>query len=133
MNRFVSAVALLTLAAACKPGSERNSTDTGVTSTPAAAPTPSGTAQPDTARGSVAQPMTPGTAARPATARDSVSRTRDTTGGTPAASAKNQTQSGVTNAKTGTSTLGPGIKKAEPTQGQAVTSKGDTLVRRKKP
>jgi hypothetical protein len=50
-----------------------------------------------------------------------------------AASAANQTQSGVTNAKTGKSTLGPGVKKTEPTQGQPVTSKGDTLVKRKKP
>src|SRR5512132_2803571 len=125
MNRFVSAVALLTLAAACKPGSERNTADTGVTATPAAAPAPSGTSQRDTARGSVAQPMSPTSAAAPATARDSATRTRDTTGRTPAASAKNQTQSGVTNAKTGTSTLGPGIKKAEPTQGHAATSEGD--------
>jgi hypothetical protein len=66
-----------------------------------------------------------------------MSRTRDTTTDTTrtagAASAKNQTQSGVTNAKTGKSTLGPGVKKTDPTQGQAVTSKGDTLVRRKKP
>jgi hypothetical protein len=60
---------------------------------------------------------------------------RDTTTDTTrtAGAAKNQTQSGVTNAKTGKSTLGPGVKKTDPTQGQAVTSKGDTLVRRKKP
>ena len=45
----------------------------------------------------------------------------------------NQTQPGVTNAKTGKSTRGSGVKKTEPTQGQPVTSKGDTLVRRKKP
>jgi hypothetical protein len=39
----------------------------------------------------------------------------------------NQTQSGVVNGKTGSSTLGPRIKHATPTQGQAVTAKGDTL------
>jgi hypothetical protein len=39
----------------------------------------------------------------------------------------NQTKSGVTNAKTGKSTLGRNIKKTRPDQGQAVTSKGDTL------
>jgi hypothetical protein len=38
-----------------------------------------------------------------------------------------QTQSGVTDAKTGKSTLGPGIKKARPDQGEPVTSKGDTI------
>jgi hypothetical protein len=38
-----------------------------------------------------------------------------------------QTQSGVTDAKTGKSTLGPGIKKARPDQGKPVTSKGDTI------
>jgi hypothetical protein len=39
----------------------------------------------------------------------------------------NQSKSGVTNTKTGESTLGPGAKKARPDQGQPVTSKGDTL------
>ena len=55
--------------------------------------------------------------------------TSGTTGasGTAAAGAQNQTQSGVTNAKTGASTLGPNIKKVEPTQGAAVTRKGQTL------
>jgi hypothetical protein len=39
----------------------------------------------------------------------------------------NQTKSGVTNTKTGKSTLGPGVTKTRPDQGQPVTSKGDTL------
>jgi hypothetical protein len=47
--------------------------------------------------------------------------------GTAAAGSTNQTQSGVTNAKTGQSTLGPNIRKADPTQGAAVTRKGQTL------
>ena len=130
MIRFVSAAALIVGVAACKAGSERNKADTsaGSLSTPAAAPAPAptGAARVDTATGALAQPAS-------ATGRDSVSTQRDTTGGKTASNAGNQTQSGVTNAKTGKSTLGPGIKKAEPTQGQAVTSKGDTLVRRKKP
>jgi len=132
MIRFVSAAALIVGVAACKAGSDQNKVDTsaGSLSTPAAAPAPApaptGAARVDTATGALAQPAT-------ATGRDSVSAQRDTTGGKTASSAGNQTQSGVTNAKTGKSTLGPGIKKAEPTQGQAVTSKGDTLVRRKKP
>jgi hypothetical protein len=41
----------------------------------------------------------------------------------------NQSKSGVTNTKTGKSTLGPGATKARPDQGQPVTSKGDTLKR----
>jgi hypothetical protein len=39
----------------------------------------------------------------------------------------NQTKSGVTNTKTGKSTLGPGVNKTRPDQGQPVTSKGDTI------
>jgi hypothetical protein len=39
----------------------------------------------------------------------------------------NQTKSGVTNTKTGKSTLGPGVTKTRPDQGQPVTSKGDTI------
>jgi hypothetical protein len=39
----------------------------------------------------------------------------------------NQTKSGVTNTKTGKSTLGPGVTKTRPDQGQPVTAKGDTV------
>ena len=39
----------------------------------------------------------------------------------------NQTKSGVTNTKTGKSTLGKGVMKTRPDQGQPVTSKGDTV------
>ncbi|HMA03796.1 MAG: hypothetical protein ACM34L_08465 [Gemmatimonas sp.] len=41
-------------------------------------------------------------------------------------SAKNQSQSGVTDSS-GTSTLGKNMKKTSPTSGAAVTAKGDTL------
>ena len=44
----------------------------------------------------------------------------------------NQTESGVTDSS-GQSTLGKGVEQTRPDQGQPVTSKGDTLVRRKKP
>jgi hypothetical protein len=44
------------------------------------------------------------------------------------ADTNNQTQSGVVNGKTGSSTLGPKVKHTTPTQDQAVTSKGDTLA-----
>jgi hypothetical protein len=33
----------------------------------------------------------------------------------------------VTNSRTGKSTLGPGVTKTRPDQGQPVTSKGDTI------
>jgi hypothetical protein len=39
----------------------------------------------------------------------------------------NQTKSGVTNTKTGKSTLGKGVTRTRPDQGQPVTSKGDTI------
>jgi hypothetical protein len=130
MIRFVSTAALIAGFAACKAGSERNRVDTatGAVAPPAAAPapTPAGGARVDTAAGALAPPAS-------TTGRDSASSRRDTTGGKATSSAGNQTQSGVTNAKTGKSTLGSGVKKAEPTQGQPVTSKGDTLAKRKKP
>jgi hypothetical protein len=44
------------------------------------------------------------------------------TGGKP-----NQNQSGVTDTRTGKSTLGKGVTKTSPDQGQPVTSKGDTI------
>jgi hypothetical protein len=43
-------------------------------------------------------------------------------------SAKNQSQSGVTDSS-GTSTLGTNVKKTSPTSGASVTAKGDTLRR----
>jgi len=39
----------------------------------------------------------------------------------------NQTKSGVTDTRTGKSTLGKGVTKTRPDQGQPVTSKGDTV------
>jgi hypothetical protein len=39
----------------------------------------------------------------------------------------NQTKSGVTNTKTGKSTLGPGATQTRPDQNQPVTSKGDVV------
>jgi hypothetical protein len=49
------------------------------------------------------------------------------TGGTADSAKGNQTKSGVTNTKTGKSTLGKGVTKTRPDQGQPVTSKGDTV------
>jgi hypothetical protein len=49
------------------------------------------------------------------------------TGGTADSAKGNQTKSGVTNTKTGKSTLGKGVTQTRPDQGQPVTSKGDTV------
>jgi hypothetical protein len=48
-------------------------------------------------------------------------------GAMPDSAKANQTKSGVTDTKTGKSTLGPGVTKTRPDQGQPVTSKGDTI------
>jgi hypothetical protein len=50
----------------------------------------------------------------------------DTSTSKSAGGVKNQSQSGVTDSS-GKSTLGPNVTKTSPTQGAAVTSKGDTL------
>jgi hypothetical protein len=55
-----------------------------------------------------------------------VGTARDSTAMSDSAKA-NQTKSGVTDTKTGKSTLGPGATKTRPDQGQPVTSKGDTI------
>jgi len=49
------------------------------------------------------------------------------TSGTSDSAKGNQTKSGVTNTKTGKSTLGKGVTRIRPDQGQPVTSKGDTV------
>lgn len=60
-----------------------------------------------------------------ATSSDSSSRMRKRSTGEGTVS--NQTKSGVTNTKTGKSTLGPGATQTRPDQGKPVTSKGDTV------
>jgi hypothetical protein len=54
--------------------------------------------------------------------RGTTGTTRQPPGGT-GASAQNQTQSGVTNTRTGQSTLGPGVKTLEPTQGKRTVNR----------
>jgi hypothetical protein len=55
--------------------------------------------------------------------KDTTAARKSSSRGTPS----NQTKSGVTNTKTGKSTLGKGVTKTRPDQGQPVTSKGDTI------
>jgi hypothetical protein len=59
---------------------------------------------------------------------ETVGAARDTTAAGISDSAKaNQSKSGVTDTKTGESTLGKDATKTRPDQGQPVTSKGDTI------
>lgn len=89
-------------------GGERRNNDTG---TAGGAETETGTMQggTGTATDTTFRTDTTGTA----TQRDSVSG--------------NQTKSGVTDTRTGKSTLGEGATQTRPDQGQPVTSKGDTI------
>jgi len=57
---------------------------------------------------------------------DQVGAARDSTAAARADTTKDQTQSGVTDSS-GKSTLGKGVEKTRPDQGQPVTSKGDTI------
>lgn len=61
-----------------------------------------------------------------ATARDSATAAGVRSGMSDSAKA-NQAENGVVDAKTGKSTLGPGVTRTKPDQGQPVTAKGDTL------
>ena len=107
--RHIALVTAATLLAACGGQKARNASDTTGATTrggevaPAAAPAPDTTAS------------------------------HDTTKSHASSSAKNQTQVGVTSSKSGKSTLDTNVQKLEPTQGKAVTSKGDTLVKSKPP
>ena len=135
MKGIVIATALIVATVGCK-AKNRDADTSGVTDTARPAVT-------DTARGAMAQPGgttgTSGSAAGAAggTVSGRTGGAAGTTGGTTrggtsgtAGTAQNQTQSGVTNAKTGTSTLGPNVKKTSPTSTQPVTAKGDTLAKK---
>ena len=57
---------------------------------------------------------------------EEVGAARDTTAAARADTVQNQTQSGATDS-TGQSTLGEGVERTRPDQGQPVTVKGDTI------
>ena len=67
-----------------------------------------------------------GTACAGNKSNDQVGAARDSTGAAQSDTARDQTQSGVTDSS-GKSTLGKGVEKTRPDQGQPVTSKGDTI------
>ncbi len=115
---YYAAVALLAGALACGRTSARSGDESG-----AAADTAS-----QDAAGSMASP---GDTAGPGTSTSRATGTGSGTSATqPSDSAKgNQTKSGVTDTRTGKSTLGPGVTQTRPDQNQPVTSKGDTVAR----
>lgn len=96
----------------------------------------------DSAAGAMVADSAAAGAARPADAGTGGAGMTDTTAGGQGAAAgttgaagdsaardSNQSQSGVTDTRTGASTLGPNVTKTRPDQGQATTSKGDTVGR----
>lgn len=88
----------------------------------------------DTAAGTVSPA---GTASDTGAARTDSATAATAAGGTRAGAtasgatgtATNQTQSGVTNARTGASTLGPGVKQLEPTGGRRTVNAEQGVVR----
>jgi hypothetical protein len=64
--------------------------------------------------------------ARNSSSDSAVGAARDSSTTATTDSASNQTESGVTDSS-GSSTLGNGVEKTRPDQGQPVTAKGDTL------
>jgi hypothetical protein len=111
---MVAALAIVTTLAACDgPGAKKlpgpgDGMGAGAAPAPAPAATPAATAVDSPAM----QPNTPTSAAK------KPARTTD------------QTQSGVTDGTSGTSTLGENIRTARPDQDQPVTAKGDVVVAR---
>jgi hypothetical protein len=116
---LLSGLVALVLAGCSKPRTDRETGATG-------GATDTSTMQPSTTPADTSAPA----AGAIDTSRPDTSRALDTSrskrSGSDSAKG-NQSKSGVTDTRTGKSTLGPGVKKARPDQGQPVTSKGDTL------
>ena len=105
-------------------GGDRRNTDSGTAGSGSETGTMNGAAATDTAvpsgdTSAASQGMSSDTAHADAGMHGDMSHTDSAKG--------NQTKSGVTNTKTGKSTLGKGVTRTRPDQGQPVTSKGDTV------
>ena len=111
--------------------------DTNISDTAAGAVAPASTAADTGAMrdsagarsGAAASPTARGTASGTAGTAGTASAGTGTAGTGTAGTVPNQTQSGVTNAKTGASTLGPNIKKLEPTAGKTTVNREQGVVR----
>jgi hypothetical protein len=112
-------------------GSSATTADTGMAAMDTAGGGMSGMRS-DTATGGARMHSDTGSATSGTRMRSSRGTTPSSSAGTTSTSGSdsakgNQTKSGVTNTKTGKSTLGKGVTKTRPDQGEPVTSKGDTV------
>ncbi len=129
--RHLAILAAVAVLAACG-GGENNAT-VGDTAGGAVTPGAAGTGTGDTmGMGGTGTGTETGAGGTTGTGTTGAAGTTGTTGASDSAKA-NQTKSGVTNTKTGKSTLGPGVTKTRPDQGKATTSKGDTLTETQPP
>jgi len=118
---WIWAPVTLALVAGC--GGERRTNDTGTTSG-----TESGTMQGTATTPDTAVPSGDTSATTQGMSSDTAHADAGMHGHMTSDSGKaNQTKSGVTNTKTGKSTMGKGVTRTRPDQGQPVTSKGDTV------
>lgn len=107
-------------------GNNATTADTGMAATDTAGGGMSGMRS-DTATGGARMHSDTGRMRSESRMRSSSSTGTTSTSGVSDSAKGNQTKSGVTNTKTGKSTLGKGVTKTRPDQGQPVTSKGDTV------
>jgi hypothetical protein len=128
----------LTVALIAGCGGERRNTDTGTAGSGSETGTMQGgtvdTAVPSGDTSAASQGMSSDTAHADAGMHGDMNNpssggaaTGTGTSGTSDSAKGNQTKSGVTNTETGKSTLGKGVTRTRPDQGQPVTSKGDTV------
>ena len=119
----------LTVALIAGCGGERRNTDTGTAGSGSESGTMQGgstvdTGVPSADTSATSQGMSSDTAHADAGMHGDMN---SGTGGTSDSAKGNQTKSGVTDTRTGKSTLGKGVTRTRPDQGQPVTSKGDTV------
>lgn len=114
----------LTVAVIAGCGGDRRSSDTGTGAE-------TGTMQEGAATSDTAVPNTTGTGGLSSDTAHADAQmhgdSHDPSTGSSDSARGNQTESGVTNTKTGKSTLGKGVTTTRPDQDQPTTSKGDTI------
>jgi hypothetical protein len=125
--RWTTAATTGLLAAAlagCGPKANRPGAETG-----AASDTAGGgmTPMPADTTGAMSRESTGADTAMRGMSHDTGAAARSADSGRTSSGKPNQSESGVTNPKSKSSTLGPGATQTRPDQGQPVTSKGDTI------
>ena len=133
--RWTTAATTSLLAAAlagCGPKANRPGAETGAASDTAGMGTtamPADTTGAATGTGAMPSESTRADTGMPGMSHDTGAAARTADSGRTSSGKANQSESGVTNPKSKSSTLGPGATKTRPDQGQPVTSKGDTINR----